>query len=152
MRQTKVAVFVHFVWTTWDRLPLLVGERQRLVYRAIENKCLEMGAEIVALGGVEDHIHLLLRMPPTHAIADLIGQIKGASSHLATHATNANGDFFKWQGAYGAFSVSPRALPTVSAYIAHQREHHACGTLIAAYEPDALLATAPTPTNHPPPS
>ncbi|HEU4782739.1 MAG TPA: IS200/IS605 family transposase [Ktedonobacterales bacterium] len=147
MRQTRVGVFVHLVWATWDRLPLLVGERQRTVYRAIEHKCVELGAEIIALGGVEDHIHLLLRMPPTHSIANLVGQIKGASSHLATHvaATAADRDFFKWQGAYGAFSVSAPALPTVSAYIAHQREHHADGTMIAAYEPDPRPTTPTTP-------
>lgn len=144
MRQTRVGVFVHLVWATWDRLPLLVGERQRLVYRAIETKCAEMGAEIIALGGVEDHVHLLLRMPPTHSIADLVGQIKGASSHLATHvadATDTNRDFFKWQGAYGAFSVSAPGLPTVAAYINHQRQHHADGTTVAAYEPGEPVAT-----------
>src|SRR5690348_14845127 len=101
MRRAKIAVFIHFVWSTWDRLPLLTDNVQEQIYRAIGAKCAELGAEIVALGGVEDHIHLLVGMPATVSIADLIGQMKGASSHLmAQHVLAPSRGFFKWQGAY----------------------------------------------------
>ena len=137
MRRAGVAVYVHLVWATWDRLPLLVGEIERRVHRAIAATCVELGAEVVALGGVEDHVHLLVALPATVSLAAFVGHVKGASSHFASHETlKARDDsgFFKWQGAYGAVSVSPDALGEVSSYIAHQREHHASNTLVADWE------------------
>jgi len=139
MRQAGVAVYVHVAWGTWDRLPLLEGELERRVHRAIAAKCVELGAEVIALGGVEDHIHLLARLPATLALARLIGEVKGASSHLATHDIHTDGQFFKWQGAYGAASVSPRALNDVSAYIANQKAHHRAQSLIPEWEPHVAV-------------
>ena len=143
MRRTYLAVFIHLVWMTWDRLPLLTGDHRRAVYRAIKAKCVELGAAPVAIGGTEDHVHLLVGYPATVTIAELVGQVKGASAHLATHQL-APGQFFKWQGAYAAFSVSPGAVTQVHDYIARQREHHAAGTLAAEWEPAPLGAQ-----NHP---
>jgi REP element-mobilizing transposase RayT len=77
-------------------------------------------------------VHLLVGLPATISLAEFVRQVKGASSHLATHEARTNGAFFKWQGAYGAVSVSPNSLPEVSDYIARQREHHAMNT----YRPD----------------
>jgi REP element-mobilizing transposase RayT len=134
-RQAGVAVYVHAAWSTWDRLPLLVDEVERRVHRAISAKCAEMGAEVVALGGVEDHIHLLIKLPPTIALSRLIGEIKGASSHLANHDARTQDHFFKWQGAFGADSISPSALSAVSAYIANQKRHHREQSIIPEWEP-----------------
>ncbi len=133
MRRAHVEVFLHLVWATWDRLPLLTEEVVREVYRAISAKCAELGAPVVALGGVEDHVHLLVELPATVCIADLVGQVKGASAHLVTHRL-APGTFFKWQGAYAALSVGPQSVAQVKQYIARQREHHAEGSLIADWE------------------
>jgi REP element-mobilizing transposase RayT len=147
MRRARVNVFVHFVWTTWDRLPLLNEAIHRVVHRAIAAKCDELGAELISFGGMEDHVHILVRVPATITIADLVGQIKGASSHAITHEVLTPNEFFKWQGAYGAFSVSRTHLTSVCEYIKHQREHHASGTTSAAYEP----STAPDPDTSPEP-
>jgi REP element-mobilizing transposase RayT len=103
----------------------LSGDLERAVQRAIAAKCHELSAEVVALGGTEDHVHLLTSLPATLAVAELVGKVKGTSSHLATHEVLRGGEFFTWQDAYGAVSVSPRHLPTVADYIARQREHHA---------------------------
>ena len=137
MRNSHIAVFIHYVWSTWDRLPLLTGEVERAVYRQIGDKCAALGAELVALGGVDDHVHLLVQAPATISFADFMNHVKGASSHLATHEVLAGKQFFKWQGSYAAFSVSPRHRDAVVNYIKRQREHHAGGTIIRAYEPDA---------------
>ena len=134
-RQAGVAVYVHAAWSTWDRLPLLVGEVERRVHRAIAAKCVELGAEVVALGGVEDHVHLLIKLPPNVALSRIIGEAKGASSHLANHDADPHDHFFKWQGAFGADSISPRALSEVSAYIANQKTHHREQSLIPEWEP-----------------
>ncbi len=121
MRHNKIAMFVHVVWGTWDRLPLLTPRIAPRVCAAIGAKCEELGAEVVALGGVEDHLHLLVRLPATLAVADLVKHVKGAV-------------LFRWQGAYGAFSVGVRDLDQVSAYIRGQREHHAAGSLVTEWE------------------
>lgn len=134
MRRSKIGVFIHMVWATWDRLPLLTPEAEHQAYRTIGAKCKELGVDMVAIGGVEDHVHLLVRLPATLAVADLAKHVKGSSGHLLAKQAGARDQFFKWQGAYGAFSVSPHDLRTVSDYIAHQKEHHAAGTLIPDWE------------------
>ena len=136
MRRARVALFVQAVWGTWDRLPLLVGETERQVYRCIEATCVEMGAEVLALGGVEDHVHLLARLPATLAVADLVKRMKGASAHLATHEI-ASDRFFKWQGGYAAFSVGQSQVAAIRDYITHQKEHHRTGFLIPEWEEDS---------------
>ncbi len=135
MHRTRVAVFVHVTWGTWDRLPLLTGQVERAVHRALSDGCEELGAQVVAIDGVEDHIHLLMRLPATISLSELMRRIKGASAHLITYQV-APSEFFKWQGGYGAFSVSPRHLAKVRDYIAHQREHHTTGSLMPQLEPE----------------
>ncbi|HST88362.1 MAG TPA: IS200/IS605 family transposase [Ktedonobacterales bacterium] len=134
MRRPKIGVFLHLVWATWDRLPLLTPDAEHQAYRVIGAKCRELGVEMIAIGGVTDHVHLLVRIPSTLTIADLVKHVKGASAHLLSAQAEERHQFFKWQGAYGAFSVSPRDLRAVADYIAHQKEHHAAGSLIAEWE------------------
>ncbi|MGN6362718.1 MAG: IS200/IS605 family transposase [Thermomicrobiales bacterium] len=139
MRQAHIGVFVHLIWSTWDRLPFLTIQTRPQVWRAIGAKCVELGAEVIAIGGIEDHVHLLVRLPATLAVADLVKHVKGASSHLVNFQL-PDGGTFRWQGAYAAFSVGPRDLRQVIDYIARQAEHHATETLIAEWE----LASATT--------
>ncbi len=77
-------VFVHCVWSTWDRAPDLVGEVEATVYRSLRAECARMGVEVLALSGVADHVHLLVRLPPSVSLAGVMKQCKGASSHLVT--------------------------------------------------------------------
>ena len=133
--RAQLAVYLHLVWATWDRLPLLNGEFAHDVYRAIGAECFAMGAEVIAIGGIEDHIHLLTSLPATISVADFVKRLKGSSAHLATHQL-VPGKFFKWQRGYGAVTVSPRHLDQVSRYIADQREHHASNALISYLEID----------------
>ena len=133
MRQTWTGLFVHLVWGTWDRLPMLTEELKTPVYRAIGAKCTELRAELVAVGGMEDHVHLLVQLPSTLCVADLVKHVKGASAHLVTHQL-APAQPFKWQGAYAAFTVCPHHVTRVRDYIARQREHHAAGFLVTEWE------------------
>jgi REP element-mobilizing transposase RayT len=128
MRQPFLQLYVHFVWATWDRLPLITPQAEARIYNCIAAKCHELKCDPIAIGGIEDHVHLLVRLAPTVAPATLIGGIKGATSHLMTHIV-APETFFKWQGAYGAFTIRKDDVPGVSAYIANQREHHAENTI-----------------------
>lgn len=125
-------VFVHLVWATWDRAPLLTPKVRERVYLCIREEAARLGAEIIEIGGIEDHVHVLLRMPATVSLADLVKQLKGSSSHLANHEVVPRG--FKWQGGYSAFSVSRRAVGAVRDYIRRQEEHHRDGTIYSTAE------------------
>src|SRR5689334_7506042 len=137
MRASYTQLYLHCVWATWDRLPLIKPEMERRLYAAMDAKCREFRCTVIALGGTSNHIHLLVRLPTTITIAKLIGDIKGTSSHLMTHELTP-GQFFKWQGAYGAFTVSKDDVDAVTAYIRHQKTHHTAHTLIEEWETHAV--------------
>ena len=136
MRAPFTQLYVHCVWATWDRLPLVTEEIRARVYAAIAEKCRELKCVPLAIGGMEDHVHLLARLHTTVAVATLAKEVKGSSSHLVTHVITPNG-FFKWQGAYGAFTVWKADVPVVKAYIENQRRHHAASELRDEWEQTA---------------
>ncbi len=133
MRAPYTQLYLHCVWATWDRLPLITPAVEARLYPAIVAKCCEFRCEVMAVGGIEDHVHLCVRFPTTLAIATLVKEVKGASSHLVTHEITPN-DFFKWQGAYGAFTVSKNGVKALVAYINDQKTHHADKSLNEDWE------------------
>lgn len=125
MPQSKLNVYVHFVWATWDRHPLIPEELTRELYRFVGSICQDKGCEVLAIGGMADHIHLLVKLSGKVTLSsDLMEQVKGGSSRwMATRGGEENP--FKWQGGYGAFSVSPYDKGRVIQYIQNQKQHHA---------------------------
>src|SRR6266542_2933572 len=115
-------VYVQFVWTTWDRAPLITAGLRRRVYACIAAKCEELRCELLEIGGTEDHVHVLARVHSLVAVAELAKGMKGASSHLVNHDLAPDG-FFRWQGNYGAFSVGEREIAALREYIRRQEEH-----------------------------
>ncbi len=133
MPSSYAKLFIHLVWSTWDRLPLITLPVEAAIYAAILAKCRELQCQPVRIGGMPDHVHLLVRLHPTISVAELVKNIKGTSSHLATHQV-APSEFFKWQGSYGAFSASEAELPGLCSYIENQKEHHTSGDLNQDWE------------------
>ena len=133
MRHNKLSLFVHLIWSTWDRVPLIDEEVERRLYRFLHHQAGEQECKVLAIGGVEDHVHLLLEFPPTHAISNLVKNIKGPSSLFANNELGFDGSF-KWQASYAAFSVSRWDLTRVRKYIECQKEHHQNGTTKPALE------------------
>ncbi len=123
MKGPWTELYVHCVWSTWDRLPLITEALERPVYACIQEECHRLKAESVAIGGIKDHVHVLARFTPSVCIADLVKQMKGVSSHVASHGLDHENPF-KWQARYGAFTVTKADVPRVRAYIMHQKEHH----------------------------
>lgn len=128
MRAPYTELYLHCVWAIWDRLPLITTGAEPTLYRAIRAKCVELKCPCLAIGGMPDHIHVLARLHSTVSVADLLKEVKGASSHLITHMTQP-GEFFKWQGGYGAFTVGKADAPAVTAYVEHQKQRHAAHEL-----------------------
>ena len=81
--------------------------------------------DVLAIGGIADHVHLLIRFPASISLSELVKQIKGSTSHLVTHRSPQP---FKWQGGYGAFTVSKKEVDKISLYIANQEARHAEST------------------------
>jgi len=81
-----------------------------------------------AINGLNDHIHIVISIPPKIAVAKVVGRLKGASSHHITH-TILNDEPFAWQSEYGVVTFSERHLPDIVAYVQNQKKHHAQGTL-----------------------
>jgi putative transposase len=133
VREPYTQLYLHCVWATWDRLPLITPEIEGALYRAIVAKVHELKCDVIAIGGLVDHAHVLSRFPTTLAVATLVKEIKGSSSHLMTHVV-APQQFFKWQGAYGAFTVSKSGVEAVADYILRQKTHHAENALIEDWE------------------
>jgi REP element-mobilizing transposase RayT len=123
MPQSLSAVYLHAVFSTKDRRPFLSDRELRLSlhgYLGEISKRLECAP--LRVGGVEDHVHILARLGRTVTQADLIKELKRAST-LWLKSQPSLSDF-SWQGGYGCFSVSVSNLETVTAYIDNQEEHH----------------------------
>ena len=134
MSSPYLSLYVHLIWSVKHRQPLLTTDIEPSVYRCINAECERCRALLLAVGGIETHVHLLIAFPPTLALSQLVKQIKGSSSHFVTHELQRP-DFF-WQGGYGAFTLHRSHVPRVQDYINRQKEHHANNTLIAILEQD----------------
>ncbi len=134
MRRPNTKLCVHCVWSTADRLPLIQEAVEPQIVSAIAAKCVELKSTVIAIGGTRDHIHVLVAYPAALSVAKLVKEMKGASSHLMNHVI-APDEFFKWQGAYGAFTVSTDRVETVALYIRSQKQRHSKGHLDPEIEP-----------------
>ena len=94
--------------------------------------CRDLGAEVVHVGGVADHVHIVTMLPRTVFQAQVVEQIKKASSKWIKALDTRYRGFF-WQRGYGAFSVSPSQLDNVLQYIEEQQEHHRTRTFQEEY-------------------
>jgi len=120
--------YVHFVWATWDRRNTIEARWEEDLYAELRAECWRTRCVVRALNGIENHVHLLVDLPPTLTIAEAAKQIKGASS-LFVNEHLAPAEKFKWQQEYAAFSVSRWDVNKIRKYIDRQKEHHAAGTI-----------------------
>jgi len=143
MRRNKLVLYLHLAWATWDRLPLITPDIERRLYRNIEGEARKMGCAVLALNGTSDHVHLIVSFPTTVTIANLVKQVKGVSSHFVNETLQPETQF-KWQGGYGAFTVSRWDLPKIIHYVKRQKEHHEAGSLWAELEETFEVVEADT--------
>ena len=133
MGQSKAEIYVHFVWATHRRLPIVTPEIAPAVYRCIMSEANALKCEVLAIGGIADHIHLAVRLPTTLAPATLMQRVKGVSSAFGRDQVGA-GNTFGWQDGYGVFSFSRSHRERVIHYVRNQEQHHAMGTLWMEWE------------------
>ncbi len=133
MRRNKLALYLHLNWATWDRLPLITSDIERRLHRNIESEAQKQGCTVLALNGMPDHVHLFVSIPATITIANLVKQVKGVSSHFVNETLQPDGQF-KWQGNYGAFTVSRWDIDKIIGYVKKQKEHHGATDVWSEFE------------------
>ena len=118
-----VSSYFHCVFSTKDRRPLITAELRERLWPYLGGIARENKMKALAIGGVADHVHLLLSLPATMPIAKAMQLIKGGSSKWV-HETFPDQRLFAWQTKYGAFSTSVSQLDGIINYIETQEEHH----------------------------
>jgi putative transposase len=125
-------LFHHLVWTTKGREPLVTPEIEPTVYGFLRAKAIGLGAVLFALGGTEDHVHLVAAIPPSIAVSTFVRQVKAVAS--TKFNKSGNSAILYWQNEYGAFSFDGKRLPNVVAYVENQKQHHSQNQLIPVLE------------------
>jgi REP element-mobilizing transposase RayT len=115
--------FIHVVFSTKNRRRLISKEIELEVWTFMGGIASDSGVTPIQIGGIEDHVHLLLMTRPTVLSSKLVQKIKGESSHWIS-SRFPNLKTFRWQDGYSIFSVSRSAVSKVESYIKNQRAHH----------------------------
>lgn len=123
MSSTHHGILIHVVFSTKQRFKLLHKDWRDDLFAYMGGIATEHKSKLLRSGGVEDHVHLLMKIHPKFAISDTIKLIKGNSSRWINDNKKIAARF-EWQRGYGAFSVSESMSNTVKRYIENQEEHH----------------------------
>jgi REP element-mobilizing transposase RayT len=132
MPQSLSLVVVHVIFSTKDRRPLLDTETRPRLHAYLATVARNADCECYRVGGVDDHVHLAIRLARTLTIADLVENLKTSSSKWLKSESPALASF-SWQRGYGCFSVGPTDLDPLCAYIDNQPEHHRTRTFQDEY-------------------
>jgi putative transposase len=111
----------HIVFGTKGRLPLITDEIKPKLHEYLGGTVRGLGGIAFEINGINDHVHLLVKMPPTKTISDFLRDLKSNSSKKGKELTNGK---FGWQRRFGAFTVSESQFDVIRNYIRNQVEHH----------------------------
>ena len=128
MGSTYLSLHYHIVFSTKHRQPIINAHWRARLHEYLGGTVRGLAGVPQAVGGVEDHVHLLIGLRATHTLADFMRELKKASTSWVRDE-NLNPEF-SWQEGYAAFTVSPTARKGVKHYIANQEEHHRQKTTI----------------------
>jgi putative transposase len=117
----RVSLRVHCIFSTKDRDCTIPQDLQDRAWAFIGGIARNIGMTAIAVGGIADHVHILLLLPPTSALSAAIQKIKANSSRWIHEQTRRP---FDWQEGYAAFSVGIAQTDATVEYILHQKEHH----------------------------
>jgi putative transposase len=123
MPQSLALVIVHVIFSTKDRQPILGPDVRPAAHAYLAEVARNLDCECYEVGGVNDHVHLAIRLSRTVTIADLIKELKTASSAWIKKRSPELRRF-AWQRGYGCFSVGPADVNALREYIRDQERHH----------------------------
>lgn len=113
----------HMVFSTKRRRELISAEMESRLYPFMGGILRDLRCSLLAINGMPDHVHLLVRYPADLSHADMLRHVKSRSSKWIHETYPGMGDF-AWQEGYGGFTVNTSLVPAVEAYITRQKEHH----------------------------
>ena len=122
-KQTYTAPWVHAIWSTKYRAPLIIPALKYKLYDCIRAVSKEKDYHLDFVNGVSDHIHLLYSLKPAQNISTLVKDIKG-NTWQWVNKSGLIEQYFSWQDGFAAISVSPSIVPRVRNYIRNQERHH----------------------------
>jgi len=119
---THTCLYYHLIFATKHRAPLITDDLRDDLHEYLGGTVWGLGGIPQGVGGVADHVHLLVSLNATHCLSDFMRELKRSSSKwIAERSRNRD---FKWQEGYAAFTVSASSRENVRDYIARQEEHH----------------------------
>lgn len=132
MANTYTSLHYHVVFSTKNREPWIRQDIEQRVWSYLGGIARENGMKALQIGGIENHVHLLLGLPASTALSKALQLIKGGSSSWMKESFPGMKDF-GWQDGYAAFTVSKSQIPEIETYIRDQREHHRVKTFEEEY-------------------
>jgi REP element-mobilizing transposase RayT len=132
MPQSLSLVILHVIFSTKERQPFINAEVQPKLHAYLATVARNADCEAYRVGGVDDHVHLAIRLSRTITIAELVETLKTSSSKWVKSLL-PDLRVFSWQRGYGCFSVRPEDLDYLRAYIDGQQEHHKTRTFQDEY-------------------
>jgi REP element-mobilizing transposase RayT len=123
MAQSYTNLIYHFVFSTKDRRPIITGDVKLRLYDYIGGTIRKQGGISLAINGMSEHVHVLAKLRPDKAVADVLRDLKANASGWM-HEVFPDLKDFSWQRGYGAFTVSASQVEKVREYIANQELHH----------------------------
>lgn len=124
MPQSLAQLYVHLVFSTKDRNPLIWESVAPRLHAYLSGTLNALKCPAVQTGGVADHVHILFRLSKNVALAEVVKDVKVESSKWMKNDGEGETPGFAWQAGYGAFSVSASQVDQVTDYIRRQPEHH----------------------------
>ena len=121
-------LYYHFAWATHAREPHIHPSYRPQFLKILNEEARKRGGWPIRHNAMFDHVHLLVRLPPTVRVSDFIGQVKGATAHRVNHEVQPKFRL-RWQEGYGVLSLRKGELDTVCRYIDNQEHHHRTGKL-----------------------
>jgi putative transposase len=131
MSSTHLSLHYHLVFGTKNHDPLITPAWRDRLHAYLGGVIRTLDGIPEAVGGVADHVHLLIGLRATHTLADVLRETKSVSSAWVHAEIGVRS--FAWQEGYGAFTVSASQLENVRAYIQEQEEHHRTRTFREEY-------------------
>ena len=127
MSHTYTNIYVHLVWGTKHRESQISDRHKIRMHKYIRAIIDSLGSKTIAIGGMPDHIHILVSLAPKLSISKVVQKVKVHSTLFYNKELCLEGQF-SWQEGYGAFSVSESVVKKVITYIDNQEEHHKKGS------------------------
>jgi putative transposase len=123
-----VYLYAHVIWSVRGREALLGKAVRRVLFAHMQKEGAEKGIRIVAIDGVEDHIHCLVQLMPSQNLLQVVKSVRGFSAAWLNETRLLNVEF-AWEEDYYAYSVSPSGIRQVIDFIGKQEEYHKTKTL-----------------------